>query len=182
MFLLNHQFHISLMNYPVLFLLLFLPSALIGQILKESSTVVEDFGTERYEQLHYVLRQYEIVDSTKMIQLKNVLMPEGSQALPKQWNYMMFVDQVQDTTKMDVTLQPLPYKLHGLLGFFQIDSVNVLVYNEMPIFLKVTKSSKSFSYVRHTYKVDDENWIEFSGDDCSHSWKLFFINNKFFSY
>lgn len=170
------------MRGPILLLLLFSPATLVCQILKESSTVVKDFGTERYEELCYVLRQYEIVDSTKMTQLKNILMPDGSQALPIQWNYIMFVDKARDTIKMDVTLQPLPYKLHGLLGFFQIDSVNVLVYNELPTFLKVTKSSRAFSYVRHTYKLDDEDWVEFSGDDCSHRWKLYFINDKFLSY
>lgn len=166
------------MKNPILFLLLFFPAVLFAQIVKESSTIIKDFGSERWEQSKYELRQYEITDSAVLAQLTGVLMPNGRQSLPKDWYFLMFVDQIQDTLMLRVELQPWAYKLNGLYGFFQIEDIDVLVYNKHLPFLRATKSAKTFTYKRHTYMIGDDNWVEFPGDDCSHSWNLIYHNNS----
>lgn len=166
------------MKNPILFLLLFFPAVLFAQIVNESSTIIKDFGSERYELSKYELRQYVITDSTILAQLTNVFMSNGRQSLPKDWYFLMFVDQIQETLMLRVELQPWPYKLNGLYGFFQIEDVDVLVYNKHLPFLRATKSAKTFTYERHIYMIGDDDWIEFPGDDCSHSWNLIYHNNS----
>ena len=165
------------MKKNVLFvLLLFLPILMRAQVLKESCSNIIDFGTERWEQMDYELRQYKVVDSVTEAQLRDLLLIEKMSKTPSEWVYMMHVENVKDTVNLLIEYQNAPYKLPDLKGFFQIDGADILFYKNCPPFLSPTESSKKFSYRRHLYKVDEDDWVEFPGDNCSHYWNLIYHN------
>lgn len=158
----------------------FIPAAIVGQVLREKATVVKDFGTERWELMEYELRQYTIVDSSVESQLREILGIDQTAEIQTIWKHLMFVEYINDTIKLRIEYQNAPYKLPGLVGFFHVDDLDILFYNKQPTFLKATKMSKTFAYKRHLYKIGKDDWVEFSGDNCSHIWYLIYFNNTFF--
>lgn len=176
MFQLMNILLINPMKNNVLFILLFLPILMKAQVLNESCSNIIDFGTEKWEQMDYELRQYKVVDSVTEAQLRDLLLIEKMSKTPSEWVYMMHVENVKDTVTLLIEYQNAPYKLPDLKGFFQIDGADILFYKNCPPFLSPTKSSKNFSYRRHLFKVDENDWVEFPGDNCSHYWNLIYHN------
>ncbi|MBQ7734870.1 MAG: hypothetical protein IJT61_02920 [Bacteroidales bacterium] len=162
-----------------LLVLFFIPIAIVGQVLRERTTGVKDFGTERWELMEYELRQYTIVDSSIELQLREILGINQTSEIQSMWKHLMFVEYINDTIKLRIEYQDAPYKLPGLVGFFRIDDWDILFYNKLPTFLKATKKSKTFAYERHLYKIGKDDWVEFPGDNCSHTWNLIYFNNTF---
>lgn len=169
------------MKKIILLILFFIPVAIVGQVLLERTTVVKDFGTERWELMEYELRQYIIVDSSVESQLREILGINQTSEIQSMWKHLMFVEYINDTIKLRIEYQDAPYKLPGLVGFFHVDDLDILFYNKQPTFLKATKMSKTFAYKRHLYKIGKDDWVEFSGDNCSHNWNLIYFNNTFFT-
>lgn len=167
-------------SYCILILIILFPIFLAGQILSEEITLIHDYGSERWENVRYDLRQYVIKDSVVKMSLEDVLNIDSLTTVPTGWKYLMFVESKKDSIIYRIELQDAPYKLSGLKGFFKIHDIEVLFYNKIPTFLESTKLSKKFHYDRHLYRIREDTWIEFSGDDCSHSWTLFFSNNSFY--
>lgn len=168
------------MKKIILLILFFIPVAIVGQVLREKASVVKDFGTERWELMEYDLRRYTIVDSSVESQLREILGIEQTSKIPSMWKHLMFVEYIGDTIKLRIEYQDAPYMLPGLAGFFHIDDMDILFYNKPPTFLKATRMFKTFAYRRHLYKIGKDDWVEFSGDNCSHIWYLIYFNNTFF--